>query len=335
MSTSDTTSVVEATTSTSEVKPLTSMAAGEAIPGTSLRALVPGNDYLADRINLVIAPWGWAVEVDFERIALAMLSWDGDAYFITETGAIGADPTTAVGAQLGVFGIEPWRSSRDRFNVWITDVEPESPVSWVNQTEPPFSLPDQSVVVLALDAGRYSSDLTSVAGFDVHFVGPDPPQRPAAGNPFANVAIVLDSEFPSAGLLHVPHELGHAMFNLPDEYVGQQLGYDDRGDLSSWPSCATDESQAHAWWGDLVGMVDPMVDTWGAEMDQAGFSMGDMTPIAQAVSVTDVDGGCYGVSGTIRATSDSLMNTNIPVLGSVNRRWAEQILLLWQGTPRQ
>jgi hypothetical protein len=57
--------------------------------------------------------------------------------------------------------------------------------------------------------------------------------------------VAIDSAYPADGLLHVPHELGHAMFNLPDD-----------------------------------------------------------------------------------------MNQNIPVLGSVNRRWAEEILDLWEGTPR-
>jgi hypothetical protein len=50
--------------------------------------------------------------------------------------------------------------------------------------------------------------------------------------------------------------------------------------------------------------------------------------------VSNVDEGYYGVTGSIRATFDSMMNNSIPVLGSVNRRWAEQILGLWEGAPR-
>ena len=195
-------------------------------------------------------------------------------------------------------------------------------------------LPDQFVVVLAFDPHRFNPDLTSVAGLEVHFVGPEPPSRPAAGNPFANAVVVIDSTFPASGLVDVPHELGHALFNLPDEYVGRRFGFDARTDLSSWPSCAEDRAEADEWWADLVGDVDPMVDIWAAEMDESGFPIGDPAGIAASVTVSNVDQGCYGVTGSLRATFGSLMNNSIPVLGSVNRKWAMQILDLWDGAPR-
>lgn len=44
--------------------------------------------------------------------------------------------------------------------------------------------------------------------------------------------------------------------------------------------------------------------------------------------------GCYGPTGSVRATFDSLMNTSIPVLGTVNRHWAEQVLAEHTGQPR-
>lgn len=190
------------------------------------------------------------------------------------------------------------------------------------------------MVTLALDAHLDNPNLTSVAGQRVHFVGPDPPSRPLVGSPFANLVVVIDSAYPADGLLHVPHELGHAMFNLPDEYVGQQLGFDGREDLSSWPSCAESDEEAEAWWGDLVGSVDPMVELWITQMDEAGFPVFEPEALEASVAVSNVDGGCYGIAGSIRATFDSLMNQNIPVLGSVNRRWAEEILDLWEGAPR-
>jgi hypothetical protein len=39
------------------------------------------------------------------------------------------------------------------------------------------------------------------------------------------------------------------------------------------------------------------------------------------------------VQRSIRATFDSLLNQNVPVLGSVIRRWAEEILDLREGSP--
>ena len=53
--------------------------------------------------------------------------------------------------------------------------------------------------------------------------------------------------------------------------------------------------------------------------------------VDDGIEIGEVDGGCYGVPGSVRATVDSLMNSSIPVLGSQNRRWAEQILDLWTG----
>ncbi len=331
-----TSTTVQSTTtvSTTTTVPTVGMEVGERIPGTALWGLVPGNVLDADRINLVFAPWGWDEFAQFEAVASNTLSWDGATYWVGESGDIVFDAADAVGAQLGVFGIEPWRSAQDRFNVWITDVEPETPTAWLNIGDPSFELSDQSVVTLALDAHLDNPDLTSVAGQRVHFVGPDPPSRPLVGSPFANLVVVIDSAYPADGLLHVPHELGHAMFNLPDEYVGQQLGFDGREDLSSWPSCAESDEEAEAWWGDLAGSVDPMVDLWITQMDEAGFPVFDPGTLEANVAVSNVDGGCYGVAGSIRATFDSLMNQNIPVLGSVNRRWAEEILDLWEGTPR-
>ena len=310
------------------------MEPGEQLPGEPLWALVPGNDPDADRINLVIAPWGWDEFDEFATMAEQLLSWGGTALLVDDGGAITTDPSAAVAAQLGVFAIEPWRSSQDKFNVWITDVEPETPVAWLNEGEAPFDLPDHSALVLALDAHRFNPELTSVAGLEVHFTGPEPPTRPLTGNPFANLVVVVDSAFPAAGLIDVPHELGHALFNLADEYVGQQFGFDGRSDLSSWPSCAEDLDEADDWWGSLIGDVDPMADIWADEMERAGFPIPDTEEVAAAVAVSHVDGGCYGVGGSVRATFDSLMNSSIPVLGSVNRRWAESILALWEGAPR-
>ena len=86
--------------------------------------------------------------------------------------------------------------------------------------------------------------------------------------------------------------------------------------------------------GDLEGAVDPMVTTWASEMESAGFPLVDTDVWRERVKVTAVGGGCYGVPGSYRATEDSLMNTSIPVLGSVNRRWAEQVLNLWTGAER-
>ena len=58
-----------------------------------------------------------------------------------------------------------------------------------------------------------------------------------------------------------------------DEYVGQELGYDGRLDLSSFPASAEDENEAEDWWADRLGYVDPMFSIWIDELDDAGLGM--------------------------------------------------------------
>ena len=102
-------------------------APGERVPGQRLWALTPGNDLEADRINLVFAPWGWDRHDDFLRFVGGALSWDGTAYLYDDAGELTMDVDDAFGAALGLFAIEPWRSHRDLFNMWVTDVEPDTP----------------------------------------------------------------------------------------------------------------------------------------------------------------------------------------------------------------
>ena len=320
-------------TTTTRTTPATSVI-GDQIPGMSIWALVDGNDLAAERINLVFAPWGWENQNDFIDFVSRALSWSGDAYLVDDSGQLIDEPTAAFDAGLGVFAIEPWRSARNQFNVWYTDVEPETPVAWLNEGDDPFQIVDKTVVTVALNAHRFNPELTSVSGFDTVFTGPGPPIPPLTDDPFANSVVVIDSSYPAEGAIHIPHELGHALFNLADEYVGEEFGFDGRADLSSWPTCAEDPQEAEDWWGDLTGDLDDMLDIWDEEMDEAGFPLGDLPAWKEDITVGAVDGGCYDVPGSVRATWDSLMNRNFPVLGSVNRRWAEQILDLWEGQPR-
>ena len=306
-------------------------------PPPGLAPLVDGHNRLdADRINLVFAPWGWDDKGRFREIALKYLAWDGNAATVDQSERFTDDKKDAVRAEMGLFAIEPWRSNRDLFNVWYTEREPDTPVSWLNGTTPdPFPLPDLLVVTLAADAYRFNPELGSVAGQDGGFVGPAPPKR-LSDDPFDNVTVVVDSTAPAVATTDVPHELGHAMFGFADEYSGDRYGFDGRSDLSSWPACAEDRAEAERWWGDLVGAVDPMTDVWFDERKRAGFPVGDDEAeyLRSTVRVGYIARGCYAVPGSIRATKNSLMHSNMPVLGSVNRRWAERVIALWTGAPR-
>ena len=83
-------------------------------------------------------------------------------------------------------------------------------MAWLNTDEEPFALLDVSILVVAADAERYNPDLYSVSGLQEAFAGPGPPVRTLPSHPFANSVVTVSSAFPAAGLIEVPHELGHA-----------------------------------------------------------------------------------------------------------------------------
>ena len=194
----------------------------------------------------------------------------------------------------------------------------------------PIDVPDAVIVTLAVD-WPYGA----ASGFTA-FVPPDLPDR---SEPVIPVGLTMSIEL-SSPLWGNPqllaHELGHAVFGLSDEYVGQQLGYDGRPDLSSYPACAEDEDEATEWWGDQLGDLDPMFSIWMDELDAAGLGLPTDAEddLRTRLAVSLVDGGCYGPAGSYRATTDSLMNSNIPVLGSVNSEWAEEVLNHYSGERR-
>ena len=289
-------------------------------PPEGLRSLTKGhNDFGLDRINLVFVPYGWEDLSEFVDVAETLLSFDGMPVLID-----GFD------LQFGPFAIEPWRSSRELFNVWYVLDEPAEPVSYTSMGETfPVYVPDAVIVTLAVD-WPYGA----ASGF-TEFLPPELPDRSVPADP-VGLTMSISSSDPLWGNPQVlAHELGHAVFGLSDEYVGEEFGYDDRLDLSSFPACAEDEDEAKDWWGDRLGDVDPMFSIWIDELDDAGLGISAEAERAMRsrVMVGLVDGGCYGPEGSIRATVDSLMNTNIPVLGTVNRDWAEEVLSRYTGEP--
>ncbi len=290
-------------------------------PPPGLHALIAGhNDIGLDRINLIFVPYGWDDIDAFVGASETLLSFDTEPVLVE-----------GVDAQFGPFAIEPWRSNRHLFNVWYVVDEPAQPVSYTSMGEGfPIDVPDAVIVTLAVDWPHGAA-----SGF-TDFIPPELPDRSASAPP-VGLTLGISSQEPLWGNPQIlAHELGHAVFGLSDEYVGQELGFDGRPDLSSFPTCAETVDEATAWWGDRVGAVDPMFSIWVLELEDAGLGLSPAAEIAarSSVTVSFIDGGCYGPAGSVRATADSLMNSNIPVLGTVNRDWAEQVLDQYTGTPR-
>jgi hypothetical protein len=311
----------------------TSSTAVEKPAPEGLTSLVAGhNDIDADRINLIFTGWGWdGGSAELAPIVDMFLGWDGTAQVYTTSGRPAAADDGAA-AELGLFGWEPFRSNRDRFNVWLSDLSPEGPVDWLNGNKPdPLDIPNAVYVVMALDVDRVLENPNSLAGQLTEITQPDPVRL--SDDPFDNVMISVVSQYPALTLLDLPHELGHALFNLPDEYVGRSFGY--TGDRNSfYPSCPADLETAQAWWGDRLGETDPSVDTWAAELTAAGYPPDPerVDAVRAATTLALVEGGCFDVPGSYRMAEDTLMGYATPGFGVANVEAGHAVLDLFAGS---
>ncbi len=131
------------------------------------------------------------------------------------------------------------------------------------------------------------------------------------------------------------HELGHALYGLPDTYVFDVSGGDTDGPVrSAYPSCASGPEQAQDWFGDLVGTTDPSVEEWLAAYDRQGIPLApeEAEVVRSQVRVDLVPDGCFGPEGVaVRSSRAALMHSSyeVPLLDAVERRWAEQVLDAW------
>ena len=290
------------------------------------------NRATGDRINVVFAPSG---DTDPDR-ALAtirsLLGWDGPL-------PIGADdvvvtdpqPGSVWWVQLGPFATEPLQSSRDRFNLWMLDdvlAYPRAldhtapPLGW-DRPPPDFGLPDVQVTVIDVQFPGESARSEALWPSFTTPGGPAPIER--QGLVFASAYLAVFPSYPRSQAATLTHEWGHALFDLRDEYVET-----DRGVTYGYPNCAPDEATAREWWGSLLGEVDPFVNEYEATL--ASFGLTIDPSFRDRVATGLVVGGCYsGGEDAVRPTEDSMMNSEIPVFGSVNRRRVEEVLGLWSG----
>lgn len=317
------------------VQPSTPVPSAELEPApTGLQPLVAGHNRASvDRINLVFAPWGWDDPALFRTVAEAYLNWSGTAQSWGDDGrplTSGSD-ASAVSADLGLFGIEPFRSRQDLFNVWTTTESPSAPYDWLDGVAAPVLASDQVILVLAvIDEGGLVG--SSVAGQKGVFTDPARLER-LVDQPFSNATVAVDPRWMSGANRDVPHELGHALFSFADEYVGRVNGFDGDARNAFWPSCADSRERAEAWWSASIGEYDDQLDYWAEEMTEAGFgpTRAELERMRDENRTAYIEGGCFEVPGSVRSAIDTMMAFNFPAYGVTNRAWAEQVLDLWSG----
>ena len=303
-----------------------------AVVEPELRELVDGHNLLeADRINLVFVGSGFASLTEFAELARTLISYDGEPLLVDlNTGELTEEVGRSVDAEFGLFAIEPFRSMRDRFNLWY--LADQVPDRFSLRHGPDFDS-EHLLDTLGLDAlstvtlvQQGPNEFLRSQAEQVSFTGaPGPPEREELLFGSSFTAIRLGQRYLDADTL--VHELGHALFDLRDEYV--EFG-DDAFTRFGFPNCAESPEQAERWWGTLIGEVDPFYYQYVATLDGLGI---DHSPgIEDDLRVGFITGGCYGQDDeAVRPTEDSLMNSQVPVLGSVNRQRVEEILRLFSG----
>jgi misacylated tRNA(Ala) deacylase len=296
----------------------------EAIPGWNLAG--------ADRINLVLAGSGFADFESFASIARDLLSTEGPLLLDGDGGTLPsiAPVEEVFGLEWGPFSVEPLRSARRAFNLWLLADPVADPRALYHSPLPlgsgavgtdGFGLDNVDIVTVHLEPfGRFRRSEAAWTSFDGREV-----LTRGAGLAFGGVYLALPRTYPLGEADTLLHELGHSLFGLRDEYSSG-----DRPVFYGYPNCASDESVARGWWGDLIGEVDPFVEEYASVMLRYQQWLPDS--LVADLTVGYHRGGCYSMEEeAVRPTIESVMNGQTPVFGSVNRRRVEQVLGLFDG----
>ncbi|NOX29571.1 MAG: hypothetical protein GXP35_05930, partial [Actinobacteria bacterium] len=298
--------------------------------------IVPGHNRAeAERINLVFAGSGFPDGVKVVDVARELLTTDGAVLDRYEGGGINVvDDNGATEGSLvadivfGPFAIEPMASNMAKFNLWAIPDQIEDERAFFHNADPEFStgndldgfiLGHVSIVNLHHQAlGRYERSEAWWTGFRGATEVPELDDLD-----FAGIYLAIDALQPLTAARTLAHEMGHALFDLRDEYF--EVG---RGTEYGFPNCALGDEEATNWWGDQVGEIDPFVDEYMAVLDRYDwFYPDDIVQQLTVGEVGSVTGGCYdGGTATMRPTPDSLMNSEVPVFGAVNRLRVSQVL---------
>ncbi len=317
----------------------------EVIDPTLLELVAGHNRPTAERINVVFVGVGlgrddatgaeWPDGLDslpaIAREMLALdgpisLEWDGS---LTDPDAAEDRPGNSRYVW-GPFAVEPLLGNEHLFNFWYLEQPLRTEAGLLSGAADDghhvgWDLPNVQVTALYSRMGEFASDARFTSFFDRRVV------PPATRLVFGDARLAIDAFDPLSAAPTLTHEWGHGLFALRDEYYG----FDGRPVSTAVPNCAPDEASAREWWDGLIGAVDPMVWTLRRqlgelELDQTYFG----ADLADAVRIEPTIGGCYGNFGeatAIRPNRDSLMNSEIPIFGSVNRRQVEAVLARFSG----
>ncbi len=304
----------------------------QVIDGEPLELVEGHNRETADRINVLFVSSGLErrfagrPEYQLPELATTMLTIDGPHGIDSEQQVV---DESVLASQLlwGPMAIGPLASNLGLFNFWYLPDNIADEVGLLFGGSDPdgdagFDLPNLQITSLYNDGADFTSDATRTSFESVGRIG-----VPGRGQTRFGDARVWVPEFaPLSGVTTLAHEWGHGLFGLRDEYYG----FDDRGIAVGFPNCAPDIETAELWWGDFIGEVDPFVEQVVA-VQEARLAQPEFTNVGlvEQTTIEITAGGCYSDVGSeevFRPSLDSLMNSEVPVFGVINRQRVEAVL---------
>ena len=311
------------------------------------------NDIRADRINLIfIFGEGYDNQKNLaKQNFIQSLQWNGNPI-------VYRDIFNKPRLEYGVFSIEPLKSNKNKFNLWFADdgfIYPQLE-EMSNVTMIFFERQDNPTVLASAtrvsQGNSFIYDPTILGLYYEEVALPVILRRLDDENNLALNSIILvyeDYTDPTQISRHnrtLTHELGHAIFDLADEYKAYGSLDAEKFSYNYSTNCKINQEEAQEDWQNLVGRIDPFVfrviqdyrRILRININKDGLTLPDSTFNQNIHQIYDRERvsfliGCLNGS-SIMPTRNSIMNnrgTHFPNWGAVNRKQVEQILAVFEG----
>jgi hypothetical protein len=311
-------------------------------------------DLTADRMNVIFTCDKTFPLIDkCIEVAKRTSAWDSKPVTLDFNDKVTTDPNDVSALSYGPFAIEPLKSNKSKFNLFVLDTLLDSfdkKVILKSLSDKGIKAKNTVFMNINFANGRSwtrTPDFAQVADLNKSNLTYDSPDNSVVG--------VITQYLGANGIWQesqrnvLTHELGHTIFGLKDEYSeGEQ--YAPR---TAYPNCLPYDQDRKTIWTNIVGSnpdgaLDPFYNDWVKEMrkyknqNRPNMALdeyiktvtGDDISAEQFTTRMNVNGECYGPEKgglVFKPTRKSLMTANYPVMGTVNRARVQNILNLYTG----
>jgi IgA Peptidase M64 len=251
---------------------------------------------------------------------------------------------------LGMFATEPFKSNKEKFNLWYYDEKIKASDMYFFNTEVSYGT---NIFDLKYTNVGYIENTEERAAAYLPELNYDINKNITEYRPGPRIEYKSLNDLISRPEV-VTHELGHSLFGLADEYV--EPGRTDPPRIR-YPNCAENSTQAREWWGNLEGRLDPYYNDWKSDLINYNYKLIDgkyyyeyFDPVTnqnalfeinieeiepkELYTVGYINGGCFTetVGSQTRPTVQSMMNSSLtPLFGAVSLREINKVLNLFSG----